>query len=231
MNLFFNKSRNLTLAETFIVVLSISFFFGCGGTGSVKEKTSSRKFNEQPIPVTKKKVKSDRMAIPFEIAIQAALSGHRDTIQQALKTGTDPNQLDENKRTMLMVAAFNGHADIVEDLLQARTHVNVRDLAGRTALMFASTGKNVQTVELLLKNGAKINLVDNQEQWSALMFAAAEGHRDVVELLLLHKADPALKDLDGSTAASFAKDNGHKELADFLDNLSDWLNAWPGTHP
>ncbi len=159
------------------------------------------------------------MAIPFDIAIQAALNGHAATVTQALETGTNPNQLDENGRNMLMVCAFNGHTQIAEALLKAGTSIDTRDAAGRTALMFASTGTVAETVSLLLEHKAEVNLVDTEEHWSALMFAAAEGNQEIVQLLLDNEADLTLTDVDGSTAESFARDNGHLELADFLNNL------------
>jgi ankyrin repeat protein len=48
------------------------------------------------------------------------------------------------------------------------------------------------------------------------MFAAAEGHIDVVRILLEYNADPSLEDIDGDTAETFARQNGHSEVADLL---------------
>ncbi len=70
--------------------------------------------------------------------------------------------------------------------------------------MYASTGPNASTVRVLLKNGATINTIDKGEQWTALMFAAAEGQAEIVDLLLTHGADRTLKDTDGDTALQFA---------------------------
>lgn len=193
---------------------------GCG------KESESETTLEQPQSVTAKsttpaapKPGSSTMPIPFDIAIQAALNGHAATVKQALETGTDPNQQDENGRNMLMVGAFNGHTQIAEDLLKAGTTIDTQDASGRTALMFASTGTVAETVKLLLEHKAKVNLVDTEEHWTALMFAAAEGNREIVQLLLDNEADLTLTDVDGSTAESFARDNGHVELADYLKNL------------
>ena len=48
------------------------------------------------------------------------------------------------------------------------------------------------------------------------MHAAAEGHLEIVNILLDNGADPSLKDVDGDTAESFAKRNGHIEVAKVL---------------
>ena len=77
------------------------------------------------------------------------------------------------------------------------------------------TGDTAQ-IRASIDIGADVNAVDGGEHWSPLMFAAAEGHTDVVRLLLEHKANPALKDTDGDTARSFAAQRGHRAVLDLL---------------
>ena len=79
------------------------------------------------------------------------------------------------------------------------------------------SGPFPQTAQLLLDKGAEVNSVDNNEKWTALMFAAAEGHLENVKLLLEHGADYKLKDIDGDTAASFAAKNGHSQVAKIIE--------------
>jgi ankyrin repeat protein len=59
-------------------------------------------------------------------------------------------------------------------------------------------------------------VVDSEEHFTPIMFAAAEGHIDVVRILLEYNADPSLEDIDGDTAETFARQNGHSEVADLL---------------
>jgi ankyrin repeat protein len=40
-------------------------------------------------------------------------------------------------------------------------------------------------------------VVDSEEHFTPIMFAAAEGHIDVVRILLEYNADPSLEDTDG----------------------------------
>jgi ankyrin repeat protein len=56
------------------------------------------------------------------------------------------------------------------------------------------------------------------EGFTALMTASAEGEEQVVRLLLAHGADPDLKDVDGDTAASFARQKGHTAVVQLLEN-------------
>ena len=48
------------------------------------------------------------------------------------------------------------------------------------------------------------------------MYAAAEGNRDVIKILLAHDADPSLEDDDGEIALNFAENNGHTETMKLL---------------
>ena len=54
-----------------------------------------------------------------------------------------------------------------------------------------------------------------------LMAAAAGGHEAVVELLLQHGADPALRDEEGRSAAAHARAEGYTHLAERLDTVVD----------
>ena len=154
----------------------------------------------------------------------AAHDGGFETVQRLLKKKVDPNAADEDGRTALMFAAFNGHSDIVELLLDAGAETGIRESFGRTALMYAATGPFPATVKLLLDHGADPNVVDGEEHFTALMHAAAEGQAEVVRVLLNHGANPLLKDIDGDTAESFARRNGHTELADFLRSVMEKEN-------
>jgi ankyrin repeat protein len=49
--------------------------------------------------------------------------------------------------------------------------------------------------------------------WTALMFAAQNGHEQVALVLLEAKADPNKAESDGVTALMLAAQNGHKQLA------------------
>ena len=75
-----------------------------------------------------------------------------------------------------MLAAFNGIVSVMNMLLNAGAEVDLKDEYGRTALIYASTGPFPDAVRLLLENGADPNIVDAEERYSPLMFAAAEGH-------------------------------------------------------
>ena len=148
--------------------------------------------------------------------LKAALDGEKDLVRKALDQGIDPDVVDENQSTPLMLASYNGHSDIIAMLLDAGADVKKCNRIGRSSLMFASTLPLVDPVARLLAKGAPVNALDSQEKWTALMFAASEGNGLVVGVLLAAGANPTLKDTDGDTAGNFARKNGHSAIADFL---------------
>jgi len=151
----------------------------------------------------------------------AALNGDLEKVKEMIGKGADPNDMDQDGRTALMYASFNGHTEIARQLLDAGAEVGTRDGMGRTALLYASTGPFSETVKLLLSHHADPNIVDQDEHFSPLMHAAAEGQLEVVKLLLASGADPTLKDIDGETAALFARTNGHTEVAGLIQSAID----------
>ncbi len=146
----------------------------------------------------------------------AAFYGQLEQVQELLSHDTDVNAKDQDGHTALMLAAFNGHSKIVNLLIDEGADVDMRDAMGQTALLYASTGPFAPTVKILLKAGAEPNAADNNEHFTPLMHAAAEGQLEVVKLLLENGANPALKDIDGDDAQTFARQNGHIEVAELL---------------
>jgi ankyrin repeat protein len=106
---------------------------------------------------------------------------------------------------------------VLKLLIDAGADVNAQDSVGTSSLMFAASAPGgTESVKLLLDSGADVNMIDRNEHFSALMWAAAEGQAGNVALLLEHDADPALKDIDGDTAESFAAQKGHTNVVTLL---------------
>jgi len=159
---------------------------------------------------------------PEEQALmESAYMGKLEEVRRLVLDGTPVDTIDAERRTPLMFAAFNGHASVAEYLLDAGAEIDAKDSNGRTALMFASSGPFAETVEYLLKNGADVDVQGTLEGFTPLMTAAAEGLVDIVRLLLAAGAGADIKDKDGDTALSFARQKGHSEVVELLENPPD----------
>lgn len=151
-----------------------------------------------------------------QLLMEAAYLGKLEQVKRLVSEGAAVDAADPEKRTSLMWAAFNGHTAVVDYLLEKGAELDAKDASGRTALMYASSGPFAETVDLLLKEGSEVNTQGTLEGFTALMTAAAEGQLEVVRLLLEHGADPELKDKDGDTALSFAREKGHSAVVELL---------------
>jgi ankyrin repeat protein len=83
------------------------------------------------------------------------------------------------------------------------------------AVKSAGAGFAAAAIELLLNYGAEIN--ESGIEWkTALMHAAAEGHRELCETFLSRGADPNAKDMFGRTAAYWAEYGGDWKIIALL---------------
>ena len=120
----------------------------------------------------------------------AAHFGNAALTAALLKAKVDPNAVNEFGATPLGEAAIIGDAKVIALLLKAGANVEARNPEGQTALMsVARTGK-VDAAQLLLKAGAQVDARESWAQQTALMWAAAQSHPQMIKLLLAHGANP-----------------------------------------
>ncbi len=209
------KKYSQVLKTIFIIILSFSFQAGFIACTSNPKKDTSQKETKSKI----EKAESSGTALKPDAFWDAALNGNLEAVSSMLKLGMDVNVADEDGRTAIMFAGFNGHTEVVKILIDRGAKVDAFDNSHRTALLFAATGPFPETVKLLLDNKSNPNVVDNGEHFSPLMHAAAEGNLEIVKILLDYGARMDLKDVDGDTAETFARQKGHTALADYLKSM------------
>ncbi|ESU40242.1 Ankyrin repeat protein [Giardia duodenalis] len=162
--------------------------------------------------------------------VHAARAGHREAAELLME-----HEKDVTGWTMLMCVAALGDVDMVSQHIDERSQ---KDKRGQTALIIAAQNRRDEAVKLLVKHEGgvsgwtslicaaylgNVDLVkDNLHEkgcnditgMTALMWAAQQGHREPVEVLIEH--EKGLKDNKGNTAFMHALKNKHEDVAVIL---------------
>jgi ankyrin repeat protein len=91
--------------------------------------------------------------------------------------------------TPLLQASGVGDSAMVDLLLRSGANPNKAHPEGETPLLAASRSGSVPAVRLLLTRGVDVNAAEKFQNTTAVMWAAAEGHIDVVDVLIEAGAD------------------------------------------
>src|SRR6476619_6782932 len=112
-----------------------------------------------------------------------------ETADLLLKAGADANTSNDFGMTPLSQACTNGSAEFVRLLLKSGAKPNTAIATGETPLMTCAKTGNVDAVRLLVEYGAAVNAKEPAQSQTALMWAAAERHSNVVGALIAAHAD------------------------------------------
>ncbi|KAL4657022.1 ankyrin repeat domain-containing protein 50-like [Arapaima gigas] len=153
----------------------------------------------------------------------AAHIGSADMVQLLLSRGADPELMDSQGQTPLILAARQGYVNVVLALLDwaARSGpdgarmVNHADSEGWTALRSAAWGGHVEMVCMLLDAGAEVDGCDSEGR-TALRAAAWGGHEDILLTLLSKGAQVDQPDREGRTPLIAAAYMGHRDAMEIL---------------
>ncbi|MBI3493483.1 MAG: ankyrin repeat domain-containing protein [Acidobacteria bacterium] len=91
--------------------------------------------------------------------------------------------------TPLALACTNANSQIVQALLQAGADANSSRPTGESVLMTCSRTGSAEAVRALLQHGAAVNAAEHDHHQTALMWAAAENHPEVIADLMKAGAD------------------------------------------
>jgi ankyrin repeat protein len=112
-----------------------------------------------------------------------------DTTDRLIKAGANVKKANRYGVTPLYLASVNGSAPMIEKLLKAGADANEVTTEGETALMTAARTGNVAAAKVLLDNGAKIDAKETWQGQTALHWAVAQKHPDMVKELITRGAD------------------------------------------
>ncbi len=145
------------------------------------------------------------LAGSYDDALDSARMGDAAELVELLNRGIDPNTVDPQGNTLLILAAREGQLEAVEALLKYRVRIDYRNPAGDSALMLAVLRGHDRVARVLLKGGAQVN----HDGWGPLHYAAFEGREALLEPLLAAGADVNARAPNQATALMLAARNGH----------------------
>jgi ankyrin repeat protein len=151
----------------------------------------------------------------------ASGNGHLDMARLLLDRGVDANIRRDDLWSPLHLVSANGHLhwQVAELLVQCGASVGIFNGKQETPLYQAVKTGEVAIVRLLtnhsLVHRVSVHSADSNG-WSPLDSASQGGHLDVVKRLLRRSADVDALNKADKTAAEFALENGHAEVAKFI---------------
>jgi ankyrin repeat protein len=164
-------------------------------------------------------VAAPAQAAPIDSLIKSVKFDDIDGVRKLLAKGMDPNSVDSQGMPLLVLAARE-KSDKVGALLLAnpKTNVEIEDKAGENAMMMAALNGDLEFVKQLIAKDAEVN----KKGWAPLHYAAANGHDDIVKLLLDKSAYVDAGSPNGTTPLMMAARGGHVSTVKLLlDNGAD----------
>lgn len=149
----------------------------------------------------------------------ACAQGAVNAVQMLLANGAKTDVRDTKGVTPLLHAIMNvseNGIQIARMLVDKGADTNFGMPNGFTPLMGAAQLNDVEKAQMLLENGANVNLRQTMTDTAAISIAVALGHRDMVELLLEHRADISAGINKRTTLLSYSSTLARADIMELL---------------
>ena len=156
---------------------------------------------------------------PLHVAVYLK---HHAAARALLRLGANPNAFDDQRYDILTIAAVNNDIEMLNIALEGGANPrNVTTFTDETALTTAAHLGHVEIVRILIAHKAPLDHV-NARGWTALHKAVVFGnggpnHVATVEALVKAGADPDIKDRQGATALTYARQRGYQDMIKILE--------------
>ena len=126
-----------------------------------------------------------------------------ECVETLVVNGMDVDTRGQNLETSLCKSIELSNFEVAKEFVRLGANVNAKDLFGYTPLHYAVMSdktRNGEHIRHLLKNGAKVNVqTADDDGFTALHIAAAEGHERLISILLNFGANPDCLDKKGES--------------------------------
>src|SRR5262249_14950921 len=110
----------------------------------------------------------------------AVYEGNISEVKRLIKGGANVSLASNYGATPMGLAAEVGNAEIIKLLLEAGANADSPNQDGQTALMAVARTGSVEAAELLVKHGATVNAKEKWGGQTALMWASARRHPEMM---------------------------------------------------
>ncbi|MFG2844521.1 ankyrin repeat domain-containing protein [Kitasatospora sp. NPDC048296] len=150
--------------------------------------------------------------------LRAAFADRVAVARLLVEAGADVNAQDPQLNSPWLVTGITGSVPMLHALLPGGPDLTRRNRYGGVSVIPAAERGHVAYVRAVLTETAIDVDHVNDLGWTALLEAVQLGdggpaHREIVDILLAHGADPLLPDADGTTARTHAERRGFPEIA------------------
>lgn len=146
--------------------------------------------------------------------LYAAYKGHSEIVNYLLENGAEYRERDIYGRNVLHYPSREGHPKVVEILVKKGLDISQEDRGGVTPLRFAVERGHTEIIDVFI--ALKAIDVNGDQGRRSLHLAAANGHKNIVELLIAKGASIHTKDDESGTLLHNAAIGGLPELSQRL---------------
>lgn len=146
---------------------------------------------------------------------EEAECGSPESLQEWLRQGSDPNEIDPYGYTPLVNACLRGCIKSAKILIISGADINKQAQHGYCPLHAASQNGYAELAELLIDNGAETE-IKNEDGDTALMLAVRSEHANVVDLLCARGCDMHTHGFDNIDPIDYAVNKRNLYLSDVL---------------
>ena len=110
-------------------------------------------------------------------------------VERLIRAGADVKATNRYGIAAIALACESGSADILEKLITAGVSANATGPYGETALHTCAHSGKIEAAKVLIAHGASLDAGDSWRGQTPLMWAAAQGHADMMRALIEAGAD------------------------------------------